>query len=55
MKDLSTFVQEIDHDIPHFVNGDDDCSPICKVDCIQRHKQYVNYAFNFKASISAYV
>jgi hypothetical protein len=52
MKDLSTFSHEIEHDIPHFETGDHDCSPICKVDCIQ---QDINYAFNFNASISAYV
>jgi hypothetical protein len=55
MKDLSTFSHEIEHDIPHFETGDHDCSVICKVDCVQRHKQDVNYAFNFNASISAYV
>ena len=55
MKDLSTFSHEIDHDIRQFVNGDDDCSPIYKVDCIQRHMQDINYTFNFNASISAYV
>ena len=55
MKDLSTFVHEIDHDIPHFVKGDHDCSPTCKVDCTKRHKQDINYTFNFNSSISAYV
>ena len=52
MKDLYTFLHEIDHDIPHFETGDHDSSVTCKVDCIQ---QDINYAFNFNASISAYV
>jgi hypothetical protein len=55
MKDLSTFVQEVERDTQHFETGDHDCSVTCKVDCIQRNKQDIDCTFNFNASISAYV